>query len=66
MDTRRSKAWVVGGALLLGTFGLGCASKRYVGDEGSKNLAHLEQAAPVLVGAGQSRDLPAADDSHLP
>ena len=43
MDTRRSKAWVVGGALLLGTFGLGCASKRYVGDEVSKSSAASER-----------------------
>jgi hypothetical protein len=29
-----------------------------VGDEGSKNLAHLQQPAPVFVRAGQPRDLP--------
>src|ERR1700682_5804337 len=43
LDTRRAKAWVVGGALLLGTFGLGCAAKRYVGDEVSKSSAASER-----------------------
>jgi peptidoglycan-associated lipoprotein len=44
MDSRRSKAWVISGALLLGTFGIGgCASKRYVGDEVSKSSAASER-----------------------
>src|SRR5215470_12881079 len=37
-----------------------------VGDQGSKNLAHFQQPAPVFVRARQPRDLPAAHDSHLP
>src|SRR5208337_1974473 len=37
-----------------------------VGDQGSKNLTHLQQPAPVFVRAGQPRDLPAAHDSDLP
>jgi hypothetical protein len=36
-----------------------------VGDQSSKNLAHLQQPAPVLVRARQTRDLPAAHDSNL-
>ncbi|MEP6769050.1 MAG: OmpA family protein [Acidobacteriota bacterium] len=41
---KRSNAWIVGGALLLGTFGLGgCATKRYVGDEVSKSSAASEK-----------------------
>ncbi len=38
------QAGVVGGALLLGAFGLtGCATKRYVGDEVSKSSAANEK-----------------------
>src|SRR4029077_16363607 len=37
-----------------------------VGDQGPKNLAHLQQTAPVFVRAGQSRGLSTADDSHFP
>ncbi len=43
---KRSRAglWVVGGALLLGTFGIGgCATKRYVGEEVSKSSAASEK-----------------------
>ncbi len=41
---KRSNIWIVGGALLLGTFGLGgCATKRYVGDEVSKSSAASEK-----------------------
>jgi len=41
---KRSSVWVVGGALLLGTLGLGgCATKRYVGDEVSKSSAASEK-----------------------
>ena len=44
MDSRRSKAWVVSGALLLVTFGIGgCATKRFVGDEVSKSSAASER-----------------------
>src|SRR5712692_4436710 len=37
-----------------------------ISDQSSKNLAHLQQPAPVFVCPGQPLDLPAADDSHLP
>jgi len=41
---KRSNVWIVGGALLLGTLGLGgCATKRYVGDEVSKSSAASEK-----------------------
>ncbi|MDQ6894521.1 MAG: OmpA family protein [Acidobacteriota bacterium] len=41
---KRPGIWIVGGALLLGTFGLGgCATKRYVGDEVSKSSAASEK-----------------------
>src|SRR6516225_10440125 len=37
----------------------------FVGDQRSKNLAHFQQPTPVLVCAGQARDLPATHDSNL-
>ncbi len=37
-----------------------------VGDQGSKNLAHLQQTTPVFVRARQSRGLSTADDAHFP
>ncbi len=41
---KRSNVWIVGGALLLGTLGLGgCATKRYVGEEVSKSSAASEK-----------------------
>ncbi|MEO8191752.1 MAG: OmpA family protein [Acidobacteriota bacterium] len=41
---KRTNVWIVGGALLLGTFGLGgCATKRYVGEEVSKSSAASEK-----------------------
>jgi len=41
---KRPGIWIAGGALLLGTFGLGgCATKRYVGDEVSKSSAASEK-----------------------
>ncbi|MEO8432670.1 MAG: OmpA family protein [Acidobacteriota bacterium] len=44
MTGKRRGILVVGGALLLGTFGLsGCASKRYVGEEVSKSSAASEK-----------------------
>lgn len=43
MRSRRPYVWIVSGALLLGTFGLGCASKRYVGEEVSKSSAASEK-----------------------
>jgi len=42
---KRPGIWIAGGALLLGTFGLGgCATKRYVGDEVSKSSAASEKS----------------------
>ena len=41
---KRAGIWIAGGALLLGTFGLGgCATKRYVGEEVSKSSAASEK-----------------------
>lgn len=41
---KRSSVGIVGGALLLGTFGLsGCATKQYVGEEVSKSSAASEK-----------------------
>jgi peptidoglycan-associated lipoprotein len=41
---KRPGIWIAGGALLLGTFGLGgCATKRYVGEEVSKSSAASEK-----------------------
>ena len=40
---RKWNAGIVGGALLLGTFGLGCATKQYVGEEVSKSSAASEK-----------------------
>ena len=37
----------------------------FVSDEGSKNLAHFNKPAPILVRTGQPRDFTANDDSHL-
>jgi hypothetical protein len=37
-----------------------------VGDQRSKNLAHLQQPTPVFVRAGQARDLAATHDSNFP
>src|SRR5437899_8701502 len=36
-----------------------------IGDQSAKDLAHLQQPAPVLVRARQARNLPAAHDSNL-
>ena len=41
---KRPGIWIAGGALLLGTFGLGgCATKRFVGEEVSKSSAASEK-----------------------
>jgi len=59
MMNLRNSIGVVGGALLLGTFGLaGCASKQYVGEEVSKSSAATEKRINEVesqVEASQSR-----------
>jgi len=37
----------------------------FVSNEGSKNLAHFNKPAPILVRSGQPRDFAANDDPHL-